>query len=215
MTINPISYEAAKRLRGGSLPHVPPPASPIGTRVRLELEAPEDADPVLFVADARRGRDWRVALGRAEAAASSPLWQAEILLPAEPTLLRYHFVLGDGRVVRERRQLEGTGEPFFGEWDERDFQLAVYDPAGTPPAWVRGQVMYQIFPDRFAVGDPQKVRPAGTRHGMERIYLAWDEPPEIPARGRDFYGGDLRGVIDKLDYLRDLGISIIYFTPIF
>src|SRR4051794_34023172 len=127
MTNNPISYEAAKRLRGGVLPHVPPPASPMGIRVRITLEAAEDAAPVLFLAEAWRGRDWRVALARAGAGDEGTRWEAEILLPAQPPLLRYHFVLGDGRVVRERRQLEGTGEPFFGEWDERDFQLAVYD----------------------------------------------------------------------------------------
>lgn len=70
------------------------------------------------------------------------------------------------------------------------------------PYWVQDAVFYQIFPDRFANGDPRNdppnVRP-------------WDAPPTITG----FHGGDLRGVISRLDYLLDLGINAIYFNPIF
>ncbi|QAA34023.1 alpha-glycosidase [Clostridium manihotivorum] len=75
------------------------------------------------------------------------------------------------------------------------------DVANTPK-WVKDTVWYQIFPDRFANGDhsidPEDVVPWGT------------EPTS-----NNFMGGDLRGVIDKLDYLKDLGINGIYFCPIF
>jgi glycosidase len=72
----------------------------------------------------------------------------------------------------------------------------------TVPDWVQDAIFYQIFPDRFANGDtsndPFNVQP-------------WGAPPQL----RGFQGGDLEGVIQKLDYLHDLGINAIYFNPIF
>lgn len=70
------------------------------------------------------------------------------------------------------------------------------------PTWVRDAVFYQIFPDRFYNGDPNND-PPGVR--------AWGKPP---TRG-SFFGGDLVGIIQKLDYLSDLGITTLYLTPVF
>ncbi len=72
------------------------------------------------------------------------------------------------------------------------------------PQWVRNTVWYQIFPERFANGDPE-LNPEGTK--------AWDSTVH-PGR-QDFYGGDLQGVLDHLDHLVDLGVNGIYFNPIF
>jgi cyclomaltodextrinase len=70
------------------------------------------------------------------------------------------------------------------------------------PAWVKDAIFYQIFPDRFANGDasndPTNVQP-------------WNAPPTIWG----FHGGDLQGIIQKFDYLLDLGITAIYLNPIF
>lgn len=72
----------------------------------------------------------------------------------------------------------------------------------TVPFWVEDAIFYQIFPDRFANGDPSHLLP-GTR--------AWDAAPTVYG----FQGGDLRGIIQKFDYLLDLGINAIYLNPIF
>ncbi|CCI82057.1 glycoside hydrolase family 13 protein [Lactobacillus hominis] len=72
------------------------------------------------------------------------------------------------------------------------------------PDWVKDTVWYQIFPERFANGDKSND-PAGTK--------AWN-PEDHPGR-EDFYGGDLQGVLDHLDYLQKLGINGIYFCPVF
>lgn len=207
-----LSFQAARRLRGGHLPHVPPPSSPTSATVRLALEAAPDAFPEALFTDPRREHGWRVALSWD---ASSALWQADILLPQEPTVLRYHFALRDGSTLRERHQIEGEVEMLFGVWEEREFQIAVYDPDDTPPAWLPGTVFYQIFPDRFAQADPENVRNGAGVYGQDPLYLSWDDKPEQPPKSRDFFGGDLRGVINKLDYLADLGVTCIYFTPIF
>jgi glycosidase len=72
----------------------------------------------------------------------------------------------------------------------------------TPPEWAKHAVFYQIFPERFCNGDPGND-PEGTQ--------PWGSPPTYD----NFMGGDLQGVSDKLDYLQDLGINAIYFTPLF
>ena len=131
-------------------------------------------------------------------------------------MLRYHFELADGSILRELRQIEGVEKAVYGVWEERDFRIACYDPKGTPPAWVPGQVIYQIFPDRFAQGDPANIHKGpGEFNGRPVIHNKWSDLPEHPPKSRDFYGGDLRGVIQKLPYIHDLGITVIYFTPIF
>jgi cyclomaltodextrinase len=71
-----------------------------------------------------------------------------------------------------------------------------------PPAWVKNAVFYQIFPERFANGDAS-INP--------KVVENWGGKP-TPA---NFFGGDLQGVMDHLDYLADLGITAIYFNPLF
>ena len=71
------------------------------------------------------------------------------------------------------------------------------------PHWVAHTVWYQIFPERFANGNPE-ISPEGA--------LAWDS--FIKPKTSDFFGGDLQGIIDHLDYLQDLGITGLYLCPI-
>lgn len=208
-----ISLAAARRLRQGRLPHIPPAAAPVSTRVRLDLQAPVGSDPEVILTDIRRGLSWRIALS--PKGDQPDAWTTELLLPSEPTVVTYHFILADGSLIRERRQVEGVVKPIYGVWEERDFRIAVYTPHSQPPDWVRGAVMYQIFPDRFAIGNPANVRRGGDVYGHKPRYLRWGERPEHPPKGRDFFGGDLPGIISKLDYLADLGITCLYLTPIF
>jgi cyclomaltodextrinase / maltogenic alpha-amylase / neopullulanase len=70
------------------------------------------------------------------------------------------------------------------------------------PAWVRDAIFYQIFPDRFAASS-RVVKPGRLE--------TWDAPPTI----HGFKGGDLLGVVERLEYLADLGITALYLTPIF
>lgn len=73
----------------------------------------------------------------------------------------------------------------------------------TTPAWVKDAIFYQIFPDRFAKSDKNPAR--------NLPFESWDSAPTHYG----FKGGDLYGVIEKLDYLQALGINAIYFNPIF
>ncbi|MDT8305816.1 MAG: alpha-amylase family glycosyl hydrolase, partial [Anaerolineae bacterium] len=213
MNATEISLAAARRLRNGRLPHIPPPAAPVSSPTRLVLEAPPESRPEAVLTDTGRGANWRIALQ--EDNQDAGIWTAELLLPREPTVVTYYFELADGQHIRERRQVEGTNVPIYGVWEEKDFRIAVYSLQSTSPEWARGGVTYQIFPDRFARGNPQPQPVDSVVYGRRSRNLSWHEKPELPPQGRDFYGGTIRGITENLDYLADLGVSHLYLTPIF
>ena len=83
------------------------------------------------------------------------------------------------------------------------------------PEWARGKIMYHIFVDRFNRGNNSSLKEMPRRS----IHNSFDEPMVIgPDKdgiwNNDFYGGDLIGIIDKLDYIKSLGVSILYLSPI-
>lgn len=94
------------------------------------------------------------------------------------------------------------------------FEIA---PGFKTPDWAKGAIMYQIYTDRFCNGDT-----SNDVEDREYIYINegvrrvrdWNRLPE-PMDVRDFYGGDLKGIWDKLDYLQDLGVEVLYLNPIF
>ncbi len=98
------------------------------------------------------------------------------------------------------------------------FQLTVYDGSETVPSWFGEGVTYQIFPDRFR--RTRIPNPTGMVGGRW-VHTAWQDEPEYrpdhrgEIRNRDFYGGSLQGVLEKLDYLQNLGVRTLYFCPIF
>ena len=90
-------------------------------------------------------------------------------------------------------------------------------PGFHVPEWAKGAVQYQIFADRFRNGNPKNDVADGEYHYVRehvRHIDNWHEPPKI-GDFRNFYGGDLQGVMEKLDYLQSLGVEVLYFNPIF
>lgn len=115
----------------------------------------------------------------------------------------------------------GTEKYYYGRCGISREILEYYNfvvvPGFSTPDWAKGAVMYQIFTDRFYNGD--KSNDVETN---EYYYIGdysqrvtnWDKYPANMGV-REFYGGDLQGVRDKLDYLQDLGIEVVYFNPLF
>lgn len=85
------------------------------------------------------------------------------------------------------------------------------------PEWIKGAVMYQVYVDRFCDGDISNNVKTNEYIYLEKPVVFKSNWNEFPASEdiRNFYGGDLQGVIDKLPYLKSLGIEAIYFNPIF
>ncbi|EOS72524.1 hypothetical protein C817_05459 [Dorea sp. 5-2] len=90
-------------------------------------------------------------------------------------------------------------------------------PGFSTPDWAKGAVMYQIFTDRFYNGDPSNDVETNEYYyigGYSRKVTDWNKYPDNMGV-REFYGGDLQGVIEKLDYLQELGVEVLYFNPLF
>lgn len=213
-----LSHNVYRRLRPDGVMHIPPGAQALNTAITLKLIAEVSTPPEIVLTDARRDYVWRVAMSAADAPGE---WQAHIRLPDTITIVVYHFVV-DGKIYKEKRQLESREtdfgfRPTYGEWVEAPFKISVYDPVRMPAAWTHGMVVYQIFPDRFAKAQSDASATAAMKgvYGHEPMFMTWGDKPEDPPLGRDFYGGDLRGIIEKLDYLETLGVECIYLNPIF
>ena len=110
--------------------------------------------------------------------------------------------------------------------EPRRFRQTVHAPGFTVPAWARDAVYYYIFPERFRNGERSNdPRPQSATYQQQPIELHanWLEQPFRPGSGdgsdklpnNDFFGGDLQGIIDKLDYILELGANTLYLTPVF
>ncbi|MBR6780452.1 MAG: glycoside hydrolase family 13 protein [Clostridia bacterium] len=140
-------------------------------------------------------------------------WGTDFSHPS-PALLFYHFEFDTPWGVSKIRRIasrEGSftqpGEPW---------QLTVYDPAFQTPDWIKGGILYQIFPDRFCRSGTTLQMPMNGR----TLRTDWDGVPEWRPNtenkitNSDFFGGDLKGIQSKLPYLAELGVTCIYLNPI-
>ena len=124
----------------------------------------------------------------------------------------YHFeVISGGQRYRYYADENLNASSSGSEW-----QLSAYNDKYLSPSWLEGGIFYQIMVDRFAVGGERKK---SKRHMTYRA--DWGGVPSYKAdekgivRNGDMFGGNLLGVIEKLDYLKSLGVKCIYLNPIF
>jgi len=158
-----------------------------------------------------------------------------VTMPAEPGLFFYWFEIqsGENRVYYTC-DLYGDGsgwishhKPHYlpdGAHHPNPFQITVYDPAIEVPSWMIGAVIYQIFPDRFhrdrdfteaRFEKAAALRPERIFHPDWHEDVDYQGKPETGYLACDFYGGSLRGITEKLDYLEQLGVTVLYLNPIF
>ena len=192
-------------------------AVPRGTMVTVTVRPPlsEGFDRAVMVvygefADSRR----EVVLSHAGAEGDRALFTGAYMAPEEPELIWYCF-----RFTRQDGQIVWMGRNgFCGEGQAHSWQQTVYDDSLPTPDWFGRGVTYQIFPDRFCrteVPDPRGMLGDRWVHQEWNELMAYlpDERGEI--RNRDFFGGSLAGIEGKLDYLHELGVTTLYFCPIF
>jgi 4-alpha-glucanotransferase len=148
--------------------------------------------------------------------------------PDAPGLVWYYFIVSTNSITRyygnNEGSLGGVGLTTFSP--PASYQITVYEESPVPEWWKEGMV-YQIFVDRFSRGKDWKERffNAAARErkaGPTRLMQTdWRDAPFLYKDDRGwvtrwpFFGGTLEGVREKLNYLRSLGVTIIYFNPIF
>ncbi len=165
-------------------------------------------------------------------------WQTTYT-PSQIDLLYYRFIIQDGTTsayYADDSYLDGGWGAATPNLVDNSYSVVVYDPNFQPITWLQNAVIYQIFPDRFRNGrsdnDPSssEARYGYPPNTQDQILLKnWSDLPEgychnyvNPTQpcteqplGRDYFGGDLRGVQQRLNYLKALGVTAIYFNPIF
>jgi alpha-glucosidase len=179
-------------------------APKIGQAVELKIRVPsKDRPKQVFVRLFQDGEPRTFELKKAKANKVETWWSVKVTI--QNTVTHYRFMLVDSKSYR---WLNGLGVFDHDVTDREDFQI-IAKP--SYPEWIKQSVFYQIFPDRFA------------KSGIERKLPNWAVPRqwnELPkgkdkTTGVEFYGGDLPGIISKLDHIKKLGASAIYFTPAF
>jgi alpha-glucosidase len=183
----------------------------IGDEIRLRVRAGFDA-PIdrIYLRTTPDGEQAFTELIEVAPGLACRWWETTVRLAMPTTGYRFLIATSGGHWW-----LNGSGRHRATPTDAEDFRLvAGFDP----PAWLSRRVFYQVFPDRFADGDPSNdiADGAWTYRGMTARHRAWDEPPTSgPGAMVEFYGGDLAGLEGKLDHLADLGVNAIYLNPVF
>ena len=137
------------------------------------------------------------------------------LVPPDGGLLRYEFLFLRGARTLFTNSRNNVGFT-LSEHNADRFRLLVYRPDLAPPAWFAKGTMYHIFLDRFRRGPGEAVLHGGRlepdwKNGMPQ-YAPW---PGDELENDLFFGGNLQGVCEKLDFLRSLGITVLYLSPVF
>jgi alpha-glucosidase len=190
----------------GSPLHLPEPHPDLGDTVPALVRVPDAAGVSAVHVRTVRDGEPRFAAAVVDRREVGTTWWRVDVRAANPTT-SYRFLL-DG--AGGYRWLTAAGVVTHDPTDASDFRLVA---GSAPPSWAADAVCYQIFPDRFARSAdadgrtlPDWALPAG-----------WgDEPLRDRGRAlRQIYGGDLTGIVERLDHLLDLGVTAVYLTPVF
>ncbi|MDD3613087.1 MAG: glycoside hydrolase family 13 protein [Clostridia bacterium] len=190
-------------------------------RLRLYVKIGEIPRSVKLVFSFMDQKAQQVNMYYIDSLAGGSLYQAQITMPDRVGLVWYYFVLeSNSRTYyygNNEKRLGGLGRVY--EKDPLPYQISVYKKDFKTPDWFKDAIVYQIFPDRFSKEGMDGLKNTD-RQGI--IPRQWEETPYYKAEqfggqylANDFFGGSLVGIINKLDYLKELGITAIYLNPIF
>ncbi len=189
------------------------------TAVTLRLRAEEEIPQRVWIRLFRNGAEEQIPMS----AMGDGWFQGAIEVGETPCLLWYDFMAEtEGRSVYYSNSADSLGG--VGVMTEypvaNSYQITVYDKEYQTPAWFRGKVMYQIFPDRFYKAE-EGGNPAQKQSGYQ-LHEDWYASPaenrhpfEDGPAYNDFYGGNLKGITEKLPYIKEMGVGVIYLNPIF
>ena len=186
------------------------PNPALGETITVRLLIPSQADPdQVVLRTIPNGEQQFTAMTRHSEQGGNDVWEAPLKVN-EPRVSYRFAIQTEGRVW----WLNALGISIHTPLAMFDFKLL----AGFQPiSWLERSVFYQIFPDRFANGDPSNdpVEEADPRQRYTRKTFPWGEKAPRDRKLMPFYGGDLAGIETHLDYLEQLGVNALYLNPIF
>lgn len=188
----------------GTEAYVSPPEPEAGDELQLWFRtAAHDVDEVYL-----ENRELCIPMNKVISNKAFDFYEVKYKLEDKP--FRYHFKIRSGNEIC-----------YYNKWGAESKLVDYYDfkivPGFTAPDWAKGAVMYQIYTDRFCNGDPDNDVQTGEYFYIgEQVHHVddWYRDPQ-PMDVREFYGGDIQGIIDKLDYLHGLGVEVVYCNPLF
>ena len=191
----------------GSALYVSNPYPALGETVTVRVRVPREADvTAVHVRLTPDAEPFFVDAVVERETATDTWWAADVVVHNPVT--NYRFILEGGPTAYQ--WLNGTGVHLRDVPDAADFRITAF---GAPPAWAGDAVVYQVFPDRFGRSAAQDGRDVPEW----AVPMQWDEPvrlePDVIAT--QLYGGDLDGIVEHLDHLDRLGVSVLYLTPFF
>ena len=202
-----------------------------GEEVRFSIASGEDVTSAVLVIKGVTS----VPMTRGE----DGLWTASASIPAIGEY-DYYFALSNGSTIA----IYGDDDGYYGSGRVTDlngvmpYDQVVYEAGYETPDWMKDAVIYQIFPDRFFNGDESNDRAQEWARGeVDYEFITdWYTLPENPEQeglldeetykssgawygdgqwSNEIYGGDLQGIIERIDYLKALGVNVIYLNPVF
>ncbi len=186
------------------------------TSVTLRLDVKSSLNAVsVYLYTNKNGEENFIKMHRKET------YEVTVVMPDKPCLFRYSFMVEtpDKKIWYVNSDgLGGAGA--CAQTSDKTYQITVYDENYTTPDWFCGRIMYQIFPDRF-FGEHENGAIWKKRDEYIIHYDAYEpfsfnrHPYEDGPACNDFYGGNLKGIIKKLPYIKSLGVGVIYLNPIF
>ncbi|MCA0987105.1 alpha amylase N-terminal ig-like domain-containing protein [Guptibacillus algicola] len=200
-----------------------------GETVTLRLSAKKDdlTKVELYLKNQNTGTSKLVSMEKAATTDGMDFFEADVT-PEDKGLYGYKFIVRDGAAKAEYG--EDTKQGSKGKAVDGNaelYQLTVFDPGFQTPDWMKEAVVYQIFPDRFYNGNENNDDAKKYARGLEPIeQKEWAELPDNPRLAdrsgyegdgiwsNDFFGGDVKGIHEKLDYIESLGVNTIYLNPI-
>ena len=195
-------------------------AVPINSEVLLLLETTENAKEVFLELIYFNGTKEKIKMNSiTENFNNKRKYLANITLKEQGIYQYYFSVIFDYGVYfygNNMQQLGGEGEVYTD--NPKTYQITVYKE-NKVPVWFKEGIIYQIFVDRFFNGNDYGIISSPKKNSY--LYGKWNDDPMYIRDSKgditrwDFFGGNLKGVIRKIPYLKDLGIKAIYFNPIF
>ncbi len=180
----------------------------VGEIIKIKIRTPKGVtDKVQIIVD-----DGIMPMKRVKRKNGFEYYQAKVTLYDK--MIRYYFrvTIEDENYIYDYRGAHPeAGDP--GAVDEKYFFRVI--PGYKTPDWAKGAVFYQIFVDRFCNGDKTNDVVTGEYKYIDKLVESRDWNGKIDTGIHEHFGGDLQGVIDKLDYLKGLGVDVLYLNPIF
>ncbi len=212
---------------GGQMKYTAHGAFPRSATVRYELRLPHSLMPhdvAMYIwhesgSDAVRYEMARIRLDRGADLFAITIDMAEVAgAYSQKTGLFYYgfdFLTRDGKVGVRQSGRDGLPELRWDDFADGAFALTVYDRKYPAPESWYGGIIYHIFVDRFASSGKEKPKAYAKMADWNGGITEYPEYPGAPLANETFFGGDLYGIRDKLDYLSSLGVTTLYLSPIF